>query len=52
MKRGKILVVNDKEERFADASFIRALDLFDLTIKYGRQGRNDRGQMLEELCRA
>ena len=35
----------------ADSAFIRALDLFDLTIKYGRSANENRGAMLKELCR-
>ena len=36
----------------AEGAFIRALDLFDLTIKYGREGQPGRYAMLSELCRA
>lgn len=35
----------------AQGAFIRALDLIDLTIKYGRLGRPGREELLEELCR-
>lgn len=36
----------------AEGAYLRALDLFDLTIKYGRQSSPDRGPFLKEICRA
>ena len=36
----------------AEGAFVRALDLIDLTVKYGRLGKPSRGALLEELCRA
>ena len=41
----------DKKEQ-AEGAYLRALDLFDLTIKYGRVGQPGRREMLKELCRA
>lgn len=35
----------------ARMAFERALELIDLTIKYGRLNRPDRGAMLKEICR-
>lgn len=37
--------------QLAEGAFIRALDLFDLTIKYGRCGTDGRSELLKELCR-
>ena len=36
----------------AMGAFIRGLDLFDLTIKYGRYGLPGRNALLKELCRS
>jgi len=36
----------------AESAFCRALDLIDLTIKYGRVGAPGRSCLLKELCRA
>lgn len=36
----------------ADGAYLRALDLFDLTIKYGRLSSPGRGAFLKEICRA
>ena len=36
----------------AESAFRRALDLFDLTLEYGRLGLPLRDPMLRELCRA
>jgi len=36
----------------AESAFLRALDLIDLTIKYGRSGSPGRSCLLKELCRA
>ena len=36
----------------AEGAFLRALDLIDLTLKYGRAGSPDRPSLLKELCRA
>ncbi len=36
----------------AEGAFIRALDLFDLTIKYARLGKAGRESALLELCRS
>lgn len=36
---------------FAESAFIRALDLIDLCIKYGRLGEPGRESLLKELCR-
>jgi len=38
------------KDEIAEGAFVRALDLFDLTIKYGRKGQNNRYSMLRELC--
>ena len=35
----------------AEKAFERALELFDLTKKYGRLNDPDRGAMLKEVCR-
>ena len=34
----------------AEGAFIRALDLYDLTILYGRKNQGGRFSMLRELC--
>lgn len=36
----------------ADGAFLRALDLIDLTIKYGRLSSPDRSSFFKEICRA
>lgn len=36
----------------AEGAYLRALDLIDLTIKYGRLGQNNRAALLKEICRA
>lgn len=36
----------------AEGAFIRALDLFDLTIRYARLGHAGRSEALTELCRS
>lgn len=36
----------------ADGAYLRAIDLFDITIKYGRQSSPGRGPFLKEICRA
>jgi len=36
----------------ADGAFLRALDLIDLTIQFGRKGQPGRKYLLRELCRA
>lgn len=36
----------------ADGAYLRALDLFDLTIKFGRISSSGRGPFLKEICRA
>jgi len=36
----------------AESAYIRALDLFDLTIKYGRLNSPGRSAALTELCRS
>lgn len=36
----------------AEGAFLRALDLIDLTIRYGRVGMEGRSSLLSELCRA
>lgn len=36
----------------AIGAYVRALDLIDLTIKYGRRGMIERGALLKELCRS
>lgn len=35
----------------AEGAFVRALELIDLTLKYGRMNSPFRGTMLKELCR-
>ena len=37
--------------QMAEGAFVRALDLLDLTIAYGRAGQPNRDSMLKELCR-
>lgn len=37
---------------FAYGAYVRALELQDLTLKYGRLGQDGRREMLKELCRA
>jgi len=49
-RSGKWLAKNKPVQ--AESAFLRALDLIDLTIKYGRAGRPDRSCLLKELCRA
>lgn len=44
-------LIKDKPS-LADGAYLRALDLFDLTIKYGRLSSSDRGPFLKEICRA
>lgn len=36
----------------ARGAYLRALELQDLTIRYGRVGQNGRRELLKELCRA
>lgn len=36
----------------AEGAFLRALDLIDLTIKYGRANTAGRSALLKEICRA
>lgn len=36
----------------AEGAHLRALDLIDLTIKFGRCSFTDRGPFLKEICRA
>jgi len=36
----------------ADGAYLRALNLFDVTIACGRYGSDGRGEFLKELCRA
>ena len=40
------------DEKRAEGAFVRALDLFDVTIKCARLGQPTRGAALKELCRA
>lgn len=40
------------KETLADNAYLRALDLIDLTIKYGRLTSPGRGEFLKEICRA
>ena len=42
--------ISKEKYDLAEGAFIRALDLFDLTIKYGRDGQENRSPMLRELC--
>ena len=35
----------------AEGAFVRALELIDLTLKFGRLGSPYRGDMLKELCK-
>jgi hypothetical protein len=44
-------IAKDKAEMAASA-YLRALDLFDLTIEYGRIKERGRSVMLNEVCRA
>ena len=44
-------LVKDKSS-LAEGAYLRALDLFDLTIKYGRLSSPGRGAFLKEICRA
>lgn len=39
------------KDNMAFSAYIRALDLFDLTIKYGRKGADGKAELLKELCR-
>ena len=39
------------KDNLAFSAYIRALDLFDLTIKYGRKGTDGKAELLKELCR-
>ncbi len=43
--------VQKSKPSMAESAFIRALDLIDLTLKYGRMDSPLRGSMLKELCR-
>ena len=38
------------KDELAEGAFIRALDLYDLTILHGRKGQKGRLPMLRELC--
>jgi len=40
------------KQEMDESAFLRALDLIDLTIKYGRRGMENRDCLLRELCRA
>lgn len=40
------------KDNMALGAYIRALDLFDLTIKYGRKDSAGREEALKELCRS
>lgn len=42
--------ISKGKEQMAESAFIRALDLFDLTIKYARLGLDNRNEALKELC--
>lgn len=39
------------KESMAFSAYIRALDLFDLTIRHGRKGEDGQAELLKELCR-
>lgn len=43
--------VQKAKPAMAESAFIRALDLIDLTLKYGRLDSPYRATMLKELCR-
>lgn len=43
--------VSKGKKGLAESAFLRALDLIDLTLKYGRLNTDGRGTMLKELCR-
>lgn len=43
--------LSKSKPQMAQGAFFRALDLIDLTIRYGRYGEEGRGQLLKELCR-
>lgn len=40
------------KKNMAESAYLRALDLIDLTLKYGRIENPGRGALLKELCRA
>ena len=43
--------VQKNKQNMAESAFLRALDLIDLTIMYGRLNSPLRSSMLKELCR-
>lgn len=43
--------VQKAKPAMAEGAFVRALELIDLTLKYGRLESPQRGTMLKELCR-
>ena len=43
--------VQKAKPSMAEGAFIRALELIDLTLKYGRLGSPSRDTMLKELCK-
>lgn len=43
--------VQKSKPAMAEGAFVRALELIDLTLKFGRLDSPDRGYMLKELCR-
>lgn len=42
--------ISKGKSELAEGAFIRALDLYDLTIQHGRKGQKGRFPMLRELC--
>lgn len=42
--------ISKEKYDLAEGAFIRALDLYDLTIQYGRKNLANRYSMLRELC--
>lgn len=43
--------VQKSKHTMAEGAFVRALELIDLTLKFGRMDSPYRGDMLRELCR-
>ena len=43
--------VQKAKPAMAEGAFVRALELIDLTLKYGRLDSLHRGEMLKELCK-
>ena len=43
--------VQKAKSAMADSAFVRALELIDLTLKFGRLDSPYRGDMLKELCK-